>query len=186
MPAPRRTFQFGLADVKITPMLTDPEDGTATYGTSVDLPGVQELTLEIATEKKSLRGDNRILDVRYVISGVSGKLALAKVSLDVLAAAYGGTVTDSGTGTDEVAEWDLTGLSVPELLKIEGVTVAGDAIGGNSKITVHKAILGKTSGLGAKDGDYQTPSFDFDAVPLLATGKKWVTLGVYETAETLA
>lgn len=185
MPAPHQTFSFGLTDVKVSPLTADPEGGTATYGTAVDVPGVQEFTFKIGTEKKTLRGDNKQLDVRTVITSVTGTVKAAKVGLAVLAAAYGGTVVDSGTGSDEVAEWDLTGASVPEYVKIEGVTVAGDAVGGNMKVTIHKAILGGVDGLGAKDGDYQTPSYEFDAVPLLATGNKWVTIGVYETAETL-
>lgn len=181
------TKLFGFQDAKIYPMLTDPAGGTATYGTGVDVPGVKALEVSGSVDTKKLRGDNSLLDVISVLTDVTGKLGFAKLSLDLYAIWLGGAVVDAGSGATETATWDLTGASTPKYWKIEGKTPTdgGDLVGGDVHVIFHKAVIGSFPGAGFADEDYQLQSLDFGTTPLLATGNKWMTVVVNETAATI-
>lgn len=175
---------FGFQDAKVYPMLTDPAGGTATYGTGIDVPGVKALEISGDIESKELRGDNALLDVFSVLKNVKGKLGFAKMSLDLFAAWLGGSVVDAGSGSTETATWDLTGASSPKYWKIEGKspTDGVDLVGGDVHVLFHKSILGSFPGAGFADEDYQLQSVDFNTTPLLATGNKWMSVVLNETA----
>jgi hypothetical protein len=178
---------FAFQDAKVYPLLTDPPGGAATYGTGIDVPGVQALEISGDVETKELRGDNALLDVFAILKNVKGKLGYAKLSLDLFAAWLGGAVVDAGSGSTETATWDLTGDSTVKNWKIEGKTPTDgvDLIGGDLHVVFHKAVLGSFPGAGLAMEDYQLQSVDFATTPLLATGKKWMTVVLNETASAI-
>src|SRR4051794_12596563 len=91
-----KTKWFAVVDAKISPMTADPEGGAATYGASVDVPGIKSVGLTWQITSKELRGDNKRLDVDVSITGIRLQFAHAKLSLDALAILLGGSVIDSG------------------------------------------------------------------------------------------
>ncbi|MFJ4649472.1 phage tail protein [Streptomyces bobili] len=188
MPIQRFTKVYGISDAKIAPLTADPAGGPATYGTSIDVPGIKTFEISGDVEVKTLRGDNTKLATDSAISNIQVSVTHAKVSLDVLVAILGGAVTDSGTGTAEVARWDLKGATATmPAFKLEGVTPPNgvDLVGGDFHVILHKLKLSSFPDLGFAEEDYRIASFTADADPLLATDD-WLSLVLNETAVAIA
>ncbi|MGI3198442.1 phage tail protein [Streptomyces sp. GTA36] len=188
MPLQRFTRVYGIQDAKISPLLTDPASGAATYGPLIDVPGIKSFEISGDIEVKSLRGDNTKLATNSTISNIQVQVSHAKVSLDVLAAILGGTVTDTGTTPAQKTTWDLTSdtATFPPF-KLEGVTPANgtDLIGGDYHTVLHKLTLSSFPDLGYSEEDYRIASFTADADPLISN-KKWISLVLNETAAAIA
>lgn len=184
MPLSRVTKLYSVQDAKISPLLTDPAGGSATYGTPIDVPGIQTMEISGDVETKSLRGDNGLLATNSVVSNIQVAVNYAKLSLDVLVAIVGGVVTDSGTTPAQTSTWDL-GQATATLppFKLEGVTPAGgtDIIGGDLHWVLHRLNLSAFPALGFSQEDYRIASFSANASPLVSTGE-WITAVINETA----
>lgn len=169
------TKVFAVQDCKISPLTADPAGGSATYGTAIDVPGIKTMEISGDMETKELRGDNTLLDSISKLTNVKVKITNAKLSLDVLAALYGGTVVDVSTGTIS-AEWDLTNNSTALPFKLEGASPSNgaDVIGGDVHFILHKCSASSFPDLGFAEEDYRVTGFEAAAVPLLANGK-WLT-----------
>jgi hypothetical protein len=188
MPISRVSKIYSVQDAKISPLTADPDGGAATYGTPLDVPGIQEMAITGEVEVKTLRGDNRKLDTNSAISNIQVSVTHAKVSLDVLAAIVGGAVTDSGTTPAQIATWDLSGdnANLPPF-KLEGVTPPNgtDIVGGDLHWILHKLTLSAFPDVGFANEDYRTISFTADASPLLSNGL-WLSAVINETATAIA
>lgn len=178
------TKVFAVTDCKIKPMTADPDGGTATYGTSIDVPAIKSVKISGSVETKSLRGDNTLLDSDAVISGVEVELEHGKLSLDMLAALMGGTVADSGTTPAQIATWTLTKTAKPKPFSLEAVSASADPVAGNVKFELHKLVLSSFPDLGLTEEDYTAHTLTAAAMPRLADGK-WLTVSINETAATL-
>ena len=179
------TKVFAVTDAKMAKLTADPAGGTATYATSIDLPGIKSIKITGDIENKKLRGDNTLLDSDSVLTNVSAEVEHAKLSLDALAAMFGATVTDSGTTPNQKSLMDLVAGMKPQPFKLSGVSASADTIGGNVLLELHKCILTEFPEFGLAEEDYQTVSFKCDAMPLLATGNKWLSVTLSETAATI-
>jgi hypothetical protein len=188
MPISRVSKIYSVQDAKISPLTADPDGGAATYGTPLDVPGIQEMAITGEVEVKTLRGDNRKLDTNSAISNIQVAVTHAKVSLDVLAAIVGGAVTDSGTTPAQTTRWDLSGddATLPPF-KLEGVTPPNgvDIVGGDLHWILHKLTLTAFPNVGFANEDYRVISFTADASPLLSTGE-WLSAVLNETATAIA
>jgi hypothetical protein len=183
MPISRVTKIYSVQDCKISPLTADPAGGTATYGTALDVPGIQEMSISGDIETKKLRGDNGPLATNSAISNIQVAVTHAKLSLDVLAAIIGGLVTDSGTTPAQKSIWGLTAATATlPPFKIEGVTPPNgvDIIGGDLHWVLYKCTASAFPDLGFANEDFRTTSFTADADPLLATGK-WIDAVLNET-----
>jgi hypothetical protein len=185
MPLSHFSKVFAVSDAKVAKMLTDVSGGAATYSTSIDVPGIKSVEISGDIESKELRGDNALMDRDAVISNVSATVEHAKLSLDMLSAMLGGTVTDAGTTPNQTSVWDLTATSKPVPFRLEAVSASSDSIGGQVRFTLHKAILDSFPDMGLAEEDYRTSSFDVGCMPLLATGRKWMSIEFQETAVAL-
>src|SRR5436305_7485969 len=103
------TKVYATKHARVTPMTADPASGTATYGTSIRVPGVKTVVLTGAVSNKELHGDHQLLDVDSFLQSLSVKFSHAKENMDMRAAIVGGTVTDSGTTPNQIARWRLLG-----------------------------------------------------------------------------
>lgn len=189
MPLSHFSKVFAAQDAKVAKMLTDVSGGAATYSTSVDVPGIKSVEISGSIENKTLRGDNALLDQDSIITEVTASVEHAKLSLDALAVFLGGAVVDSGTTPAQLATWDLVGgataPSKPQPFRLEALSVSADSIGGAVKFTLHKCTLGSFPDMGLAEEDYRTSSFDVNTSPLLATGNKWLSVVLQETAAAL-
>lgn len=184
----RFTRVYGIKDAKIAPLTADPAGGTPTYGALIDVPGIKTYEISGDVEVKKLRGDNTQLATNAAITNIQVSVTHAKMSLDVLAAIIGGTVTDSGTTPAQKTQWELTGdnATLPPF-KLEGVTPPNgiDIVGGDVHVVMHKLTLSAFPELGFAEEDYRIASFTADADPLLSNGK-WISIPINETAAAIA
>ncbi len=188
MPLSRVTKLYSVQDAKIAPLTADPSTGTPTYGTPLDVPGIQTMEISGDVEVKTLRGDNIKLDSNSTISNIQVQVTHAKLSLDVLAAILGGTVTDSGTTPAQKSVWDLTSTTATlPPFKLEGVTPPNgvDIVGGDLHWVLHKLTLSAFPDLGFAQEDYRVVSFTADASPLISNGK-WISATINETAAAIS
>ncbi|MFJ4918143.1 phage tail protein [Streptomyces sp. NPDC088726] len=187
MPLQRFTQVYGIQDAKISPLLTDPATGTPTYGPAIDVPGIKTYEISGEIEVKTLRGDNKKLGTNSALTNVQVAITHAKMSLDVLAAIIGGTVTDSGTTPAQSTEWGLTGANANfPAFKLEGVTPPNgvDLIGGDVHVVMHKLTCSAFPDLGFAEEDYRIASFTADADPLISTDE-WLSVVINETAAAI-
>lgn len=56
---------FGIKSLKIAELLTDVEGSAPTYGTAVDVVGIQSLTVKKNSTEKKSKGDEKTLAVHY-------------------------------------------------------------------------------------------------------------------------
>lgn len=173
-----RTWVFGVEDCKIAQLLTDPEGGTATYDTAIDVPGIKTVTISGTSETKQLRGDNRLLDQHSTLSDVTVTVTHAMVSPAVWEVLLGGTAT-SGS-------FDLAGTDTPNYFKLESRTPTGGSSdpAGDVHYTIHKCIIDGLPEMGHEEEDYRIVSFTAKALPVLATGNAWISFDS-NTTETL-
>lgn len=188
MPISRVTKLYSVQDAKISPLTSDPSGGPAVYGTAIDVPGIQEMSISGEIEVKTLRGDNTKLATNSAITNVEVAVTHAKLSLDVLTAILGGEVTDAGTTPAQSSTWDLTDVNATlPPFKLEGVTPPNgvDIVGGDLHWILHKLTLSAFPDLGFANEDYRIVSFTASADPLLANGK-WISAVLNETADAIA
>lgn len=184
---PRYTSIFSIDNASITPMLTDPIGGTATYGTKIDAPGIRSATFDPDLLAKELFGDNAIQGRAVKARQIMSKVEIARVSLDILAVLLGGAVTDAGTTPAQTTTYNLLGSSAGAYFKLEyrvlGVELPGAAGGGDLHVVFWKCKV-TDLGLPIKMEDFAVQSFGVGAIPRLADNKM-VALVENETAVSI-
>lgn len=188
MPAlPRYTSIFSIDNASITPLLTDPIGGTATYGTKIDVPGIRSATFDPEILAKELFGDNAVQGRAAKARQLMSKVEAARVSLDILAVLMGGTVTDAGVTPAQTTTYNLLGSSAGSYFKLEyrvlGVELPGAAAGGDLHVVFWKCKI-TSAGLPTKMEEFAPLSFDVAAIARLADSKL-VSLIENETAVSI-
>jgi hypothetical protein len=177
----RVTKLYSVQDAKISPLLTDPAGGTATYGTIIDVPGIQTMEISGSIEVKKLRGDNGPLATnshhRHQV-----QVTHAKLSLDVLARSSAApSPTPAPPRRRSRVGPDPATATLPPF-KLEGITPPNgvDIIGGDLHWVLYKCTLTAFPDLGFAR---RTTASGFTAGcdPLLSTGK-WIDAVLNETA----
>lgn len=187
MPIAHFSKLYAVEDAKIAKLTADPAGGAATYGALIDVPGIKDVTLSGTIETKELRGDNSLLDILTKLKSLSITVAHAKISLDALPIFLGGTTVDSGVAPAQKATYDLTGDSNPNYFKFEAKTPTDgvDFVGGDGHMLLHKCMVSGIPDIGFAEEDYRNVGFSAASTPLLATGKKWLTVVFNETAAAI-
>lgn len=186
MPLSHVTKVFGVNDAKIAKLTADPAGGTATYGSSVDVPGIKSVTISGEINTVDLRGDHSLLDSDSTLQNITLTFEYAKLSLDALVVWLGGTVTDSGTTPDQIAKLALLGTDtlLANNWKFEAKTVSADTVGGDVHLVLYKCKLTSFPELGTAEEDYLTFTVEARAVPRLADAK-WIDVEARETIAAL-
>src|SRR4051812_42173107 len=110
MTAPaHETVTFDVEDAAVWPMLTDASGGTATYGDPIDVPGIQQVSMDPEFATAILKGDARTLARKGKVDSFTGNFQYGILSFDVLEAVLGGTVTDTTTAGTESVRWRMLG-----------------------------------------------------------------------------
>lgn len=188
MPLNRYTSIFSIDNAAITPMLTDPIGGSATYGTKIDVPGIRSATLDPEILAKELFGDNVIQGRSAKARQIMSKIEAARLNLDILAVLMGGAITDTGVTPNQKAEYNLLGSDAGKYFKLEyrvlGVELPGAAGGGDLHVTFWKCKITGTA-LPVQMEEFAPHSFDVAAIARLADSKL-LTLTENETAIAIA
>ena len=129
MTLPTQSGLLGLDDVKIFE-LTNDNASSLTYGSAVDVAGMQNIDLKPNYVQKQLMQDEEIDGIYQKLKAITWAFSNAKVSLDALNILEGGTVTTSGTTPNEIHTFTLSEDSEPKYFKLEGkIDYSTDAIG---------------------------------------------------------
>lgn len=173
MPVDHSSKIYAVSDAKIGKVTADPSGGTTTYASLIDVPGIKEAGIGGDVNSVELRGDNTSLDYNATLGALTLSVTHAKVSLDVLPVLLGGTTTDSGAGSTEVATYVQTNTNTFNYWKFEAKTPTNgaDPTGGDLHVVLYKCILTSFPEIGFAEEDYQILSFEARAVPRLSDGK---------------
>lgn len=114
----KQTVILGVDDAKIFELTAD-NASSLTYGSAIDVPGIQKIDLTPKFTEKGLKGDEKILDYYVHLDLIAWEFHSAKVSLDVLAILEGGTITTSGTTPNQSHTYNVKDTSTPKYFKFE-------------------------------------------------------------------
>lgn len=174
MPLTHTTPVFSVDNASWTPLLTDTVGGTATYGTKIDIPGIQMVALDPNLLVKELFGDNAIIALATKARSFGFKCGSAKLSLDLVASLMGGTVTDTGITPAMKATYTVLNSDSAKYGKLEyrvlGVELPGTAGGGDLHFVGLKCKLSGLS-MAAQMEDFAPVSFDVTAIQRSSDGK---------------
>lgn len=188
MPISHFSKVFGTEDAKIAKVTADPSGGSATYATLVDVPSIKSVEIGGSVNTVELRGDNTKQDSQSTLTDITAAIDHGKLSLDVVPVLFGGTSVDSGTTPNQKVAYDLTAADIMSYFKLEAKTPSNgsDFIGGDIHFLLHKLIASGFPGLGLAEENYRTSVINATAQPLLATGRKWLSIIFNETAAAIA
>ena len=113
------TGTYGIRDCKIIPIVTDTESGV-TYGSLIDIVGIQSVEFNPTFVEEELRGDDDVLDVYSKISNWEFSLNYGELSFNALAAFTGGTVTNAGSTPNQSKTFTQTKTDMPKYFKLIG------------------------------------------------------------------
>jgi hypothetical protein len=163
MAADKSTITFDVADCKVYPLTVD-NGSTLTYGSAIDVPGIQEVTVEANFVTAEIKGDGgKVLAKKGKVDRLNFSATYSELSLDVLSTIFGGSVTTSGTSDSETAEYEFTGRSLP-YFKVE--FLVDDIEAGLDEIVMVLDKCQVTGGtiMGGSTDNFAQPSFDAEAI----------------------
>lgn len=154
-----KTALLGVDDLKIFPITNDTEE-SFTLGEGLDVPGVRQISLTFEIEQKELTGDEKTLAVSSKIKSVTFNSEYAELSLDVLAALSGGSVSTSGEGDSESATFTFADGDLPTYFQLQAKINGTDSIvGGDCHIVLYKCKASAIP-INGVQSDFATYTFD--------------------------
>lgn len=157
MPVAHSTIMFDVLDCAVAPLLTDTALALPTYGTWVDVFGINEVSLDPNLVTAELKGDGRVIAKKGRIDRVNFSATHGRMDLDIQAILRGHTVTDvaaitAGSITAAAATSGatvITGTGITANMvgrSIIGTGIAADsvivAVTGTTSVTVSKPTTG--------------------------------------------
>lgn len=184
MAANKSTITFDVQDCKVYPITTDATGGI-TYGAAIDVPGIQEVSVEPNFVTVELKGDGKVLAKKGKIDRLNFSATYSELALEVLATIFGGSVTAAGSGSTETATYTFDGNSLP-YFKVEFLVNDLESDLSELVFTLAKCqVTGGTIMSGSTD-NFGTPSFDAEAILPYATGVGFGTVQFRESATGLS
>ncbi|MBQ2643975.1 hypothetical protein IJG14_00200 [bacterium] len=155
----KKTALLGVNDLKIFPITKD--DSTAfTTGNAIDVPGIRQISITFDIDEKELTGDEKTLAISSKIKGVTFNSEYAELSLDVLSALSGGSVSTSTTDSVETASFSFGDGNLPDYFQLQAKIDGTDSIvGGDCHICIYKAKV-TAMPINGVQGDFATYTFD--------------------------
>lgn len=186
MPLSHSTKVYAVKDAKIAPLTADPEGGTTTYGSLIDVPGIRTVGVGGDIENIELRGDQTLLDSDTFLNSITVEFEYAKLNLDALEVWLGGSTADGGSGSTETATWSLLGTdTLFGTWKFEAQVTSVDTPTGDLHIVLYKCKLSDFPEIGTELDDYQIFSVAATASPRLSDAK-WIDVVLNEQETAIA
>ena len=184
MAANSSTISFDVQDCKVYPVTADVAGGI-TYGAAVDVPGIQEVSVEPNFISVELKGDGKVLAKKGKVDRLNFSATYSELSLPVLATIFGGSVGTAGADDAEEATYEFDGQSLPNF-KIEFLVNDLESDLAEMVFTLNKCqITGGTIFSGSTD-NFSTPSFDAEAILPAASGLGFGKITLLETGAGLS
>lgn len=153
----KKTALLGINDLKIFP-ITEDSDVKFTVGDGIDVPGIRQLSVTFDIDEKELTGDEKTLAVASKIKAVSFSSEYAELSLDVLSALSGGSVSTATDG--KTATFSLSDGDKPDYFQLQAKIDGTDSIsGGDCHICIYKAKV-TAMPINGVEGDFATYTFE--------------------------
>lgn len=173
------SLPFGLRDVKIKPMAA----GTETPGTAVDLPNSRTFSFSETSDSEELRGDDGVVAVHDLGSGVDWELESGGVPLEAIVAMYGGTITSTGVTPNQIKKYDKLDTDQRPYFQAEGQAMSDS--GGDFHVVLYKCkATGELSGT-LEDGSFWLTGASGRAIGR-TSDRKLYSLVQNETATAIA
>jgi hypothetical protein len=184
MAANNSTITFDVQDCKVYPVSTDVSGGI-TYGAAIDVPGIQEVSVEPNFVTVELKGDGQVLAKKGKIDRLNFSATYSELSLAVLAVIYGGSIANTGSGSAEVATYGFDGASLP-YFKVEFLVNDLESDLAELVFTLNKCQVTGGTIMGGSTDNFGTPSFEAEAILPYATGLPFGTVAFREAAAGLS
>ncbi len=152
------TKLFGVDDAKLFPITEDSAENF-TCGAGIDLPGVRQISLTYEIEEKSLKGDEKVLEISNKILSVTFNIEYAKLSLEVLAQLTGGSFEKTGSDDTEAGIFSFGGGDLPNYFQLKAQILDTNNEGGDVHFCIYKAKATAIPLNGVQD-DFATLTFD--------------------------
>lgn len=170
---------YTITDLKVAPVTGD------TPGTLVDVPGIQSLTVKLATENVTLRGDNA--DIAVVDKGNQATFEFTEGGINFAAfdIMFGTTTAETGTTPNVVRIVDILGDAARPYFFVVGKSINDNGGAQDLHVAVWKCKVTDDVELKIADGEFLVPTFGGIAIAR-TDNKKVVSLVHHETAAALA
>jgi hypothetical protein len=185
MPVTHQSKVFGVKEIRISKLQTDPAGGTATYAPSVVVTGSQRLLLSGTIKVVYLRGDNQLLDSDAVLETMTAALDYSKLNLDAMSVFFSTGTVDTGTTPNQIATWGpMKNTDTLNYFRIDARAAGADPVAGDVWFPLYKCKLTAFPPIGLAEEDYQRSALTVTVVPRLADNN-WIGPAVRETAAAL-
>lgn len=177
MPPPTHVRTYGLSDLKVAPLTGE------TPGTLVDVPGIRNCEVTLATDTDELRGDGAVISVVDKGNSVEFSLEAGGIGFDALAIILGKAPANTGTTPTQVGRIDYKSTDSRPYFFLTGQ--AKDDAGGDIQVVIWKAKITGNVVLGFADESFLTPTMDGRGVGR-SSDQLALSLIQHETATDLA
>ena len=188
MAASTSAITFDVKDCKVYSVSTDTASSPTTWGSGVDVPGIQEVSLEPNFITNELKGDGgSVLSKKGKIDRLNFSCTYGELSLGVLAVLLGTTVVAGGTGSSETAALPIDDTTLPYFkisFLIDDLETSGDTLA-TVKVDLGKCQLTGGSLVSGSTDDFNSPTFTAEAIKPKGTPIRFGNISFAETAETL-
>ena len=188
MAASQSAITFDVKDCKVYSITADASGAATTFGTGVDVPGIQEVSLEPNFITNELKGDGGVvLAKKGKIDRLNFSCTYSELSMTVLSVLLGQSITEAGTGTSETALMPIDDSSLPYFkvgFLIDELQTSGDSLA-SFLLTFQKALLTGGSFVSGSTDTFNTPNFTAEAIKPAGTPVRFGAISFAETAETL-
>jgi len=177
------TVIYDVNDFKVYPLLTDDNSASLTYGAGIDVPGIAEAALNPSFITAELRGDGgQILAKKGNIDKFTCAATYGRLSLDVLLAVLGGTITDVASTS---SSWKLPGANALPYFKAAFKIDQVDTGFGDVVVTLYKCQLTGGTLIDGRTQQFGQPTMQIESVAPVFSGGSLIDVSLYSTVQTL-
>jgi len=188
MAATESAITFDVKDCKVSAVNADASGSATTYQTSVDVPGITEVSLEPNFITNELKGDGGVvLAKKGKIDRLNFSCTYGELSLEVLEVLLADTTADAGSGTAETATLGITDASLPYFrvqFLIDDLQTSGDSLA-EVIVTLQKCQLTGGSLVSGSTDSFNQPNFTAEAIKPAGTPIQFGQIQFLETATGL-
>ena len=189
MAASQSAITFDVKDCKVYTITADASGGATTFGSpGIDVPGIQEVSLEPNFITNELKGDGGVvLAKKGKIDRLNFSCTYSELSLPVLEVLLGQTVVEAGSTTSETADLPIDDTSLPYFkvaFLLDDLQTSGDSLA-TVVVTLQKCQLTGGSLVSGSTDTFNTPNFTAEAIKPAGTPIRFGNLSFAETAATL-
>ncbi len=182
---------FDVKDCKVYTQTADTAGSVMTHGSAVDVPGIQEVSLEPNFITNEMKGDGgAVLAKKGKIDRLNFSCTYSELSLPVLAVLTGQTLAESDTGSDGLATLPFDDTSLPYFMiafLMDDLQHSSGDLPATVVCTLQKCQLTGGSLISGSTDSFSNPTFTAEAIlPYGYAVGTTIRMGDIEIAETAA